>query len=1053
MTVTPIRRVTYLFVAILTALAMLTAIQVSNAGSAYGATFEVNLDDDSDDGSCDALSGSDDCTLREAINDANDTTAADIITFDATVFDGAAFTMTGALLTIDEDLTITGPGEDDLEITALAATQVFLVDGADVNISGLTLIGNGATGADGGLLRVDDGDTLTVTDSTLQDGSGANGGAIYAENATLVLDDVNFFDNVATGDGGAVHSVANTVGGSASLSVTGGFFGNPGIPGGSATLNGGAIFSQADNVNATATATINGTAFWDNVATGDGGAIYSATGTGGLGVGADANLSVTAGTFRGNGAVNGAAVVNLADDTTATATASFPNPSSFVSNVASGDGGAVYNLATGDDSTATATFGANTTFSSNDAADGGAVYNEASDDSEATLAFGSGTTFSGNDATGGGGAVYNYASGNSSVATAPFTAVSFSSNDATGNGGAIYNEAAGDPSTATATIVDSTFSSNSGFWGGAIYNETSSTDADTVVDIDGSTFTSNSSPDDGGTIYSWVTTGDATTSDETTATLTVDGSTFDGNSAALEGGVLWTYGDSNADNVNTATFANSTMTDNSAGTDGGGFWFSGDNGAPSDTYVYSVTDSVVSGNSATSDGGGIFASPANEVKVTINRVEVTGNDADTGGGIYADGINLDVNNSTITGNDATTVGGGLFATNNADDADVDLVHVTVAANTTFGDGGGIWADPADAAVNLKSSILAANTAPFGDGVDCFGTVTSDGANVFGSSSGGDCSIVLGSGTGSVGPGTDTAPIDPKLGALAANGGFGKSHLPAVDSPAVDIKAVPCDLAVDQRNFARPFGTACDAGAIERGATGVAPPAASIEVGLVDTATGVWHLRNTAGVETTFFYGNPVDLPVPGDWNGNGTATPGLYRQSDGFFYARNTNTQGIADANCFAGNPNDIPISGDWNNNGTDTLGLYRPENQTFYLFNKVCANAPMGAADITFVFGNPGDEPWSGDVDGDGTTEVGLARDTTGFVYYRNSNTTGVADNSFFWGDPADRVFSTGTPALFRPSNATFYFRNTNTQGNATSQFAFGSGAWLPISGPWGLG
>ena len=52
--------------------------------------------------------------------------------------------------------------------------------------------------------------------------------------------------------------------------------------------------------------------------------------------------------------------------------------------------------------------------------------------------------------------------------------------------------------------------------------------------------------------------------------------------------------------------------------------------------------------------------------------------------------------------------------------------------------------------------------------------------------------------------------------------------------------------------------------------------------------------------------------VAGDWDGDGDATPGLYRQSDGFFYARNSNTQGIADDECFAGDPEDIPVAGDY---------------------------------------------------------------------------------------------------------------------------------------------
>jgi hypothetical protein len=239
------------------------------------------------------------------------------------------------------------------------------------------------------------------------------------------------------------------------------------------------------------------------------------------------------------------------------------------------------------------------------------------------------------------------------------------------------------------------------------------------------------------------------------------------------------------------------------------------------------------------------------------------------------------------------------------------------------------------------------------------------------------------------------------------------------------------------------------------------PAESDQVGLVDPSQGIWYLRNSVGVVTSFFYGNPGDLPISGDWDGDGIATPGLFRQSDGFFYARNSNNQGPADAECFAGNPADIPIVGDWDGDGDDNLGIYRPSEQMFYLFTTTCTGSPMGAAEISFVFGNPGDKPVAGDWDGDGVDEIGLHRESTGLFYWRNTLDTGIADGTIIFGDPGDRfvagdwgiVDGTDTPAVFRPSNTTFFFRHTLTQGNADSQFVFGQPGWLPVAGDFGLG
>ena len=145
----------------------------------------------------------------------------------------------------------------------------------------------------------------------------------------------------------------------------------------------------------------------------------------------------------------------------------------------------------------------------------------------------------------------------------------------------------------------------------------------------------------------------------------------------------------------------------------------------------------------------------------------------------------------------------------------------------------------------------------------------------------------------------------------------------------------------------------------------------------------------------FYFGNPGDYPFMGDWNCDDVDTPGLYRQSDGYVYLRNENTQGIADVSFFFGNPGDVPIAGDFNADGCDTVSIYRPSNQTFYIINKLGTNdGGLGAADYSYVFGNPGDQPFVGDFNGNGQDTPGLHRATTGLVYYRNTNTQGIADN-----------------------------------------------------------
>jgi hypothetical protein len=226
--------------------------------------------------------------------------------------------------------------------------------------------------------------------------------------------------------------------------------------------------------------------------------------------------------------------------------------------------------------------------------------------------------------------------------------------------------------------------------------------------------------------------------------------------------------------------------------------------------------------------------------------------------------------------------------------------------------------------------------------------------------------------------------------------------------------------------------------------------------MFDPSRGRWHLRSHAGEVDTFTFGNPGDFPFMGDWDCEGEETPGLYRQSDGHVYLRNSNTWGSADIKFFFGNSGDIPIAGDFNGDGCDTVSIYRPSNQGFYIINELGSDdAGLGAADIHYTFGNPGDKPFVGDWDGDGIETVGLHRESTGLVYLRNIHRWGPADDQFIFGNPGDRIVAGDwnwsgmySPAVFRPSDTTVYYRYSNTQGIADSWFVFGEPDWIPVAG-----
>jgi len=211
---------------------------------------------------------------------------------------------------------------------------------------------------------------------------------------------------------------------------------------------------------------------------------------------------------------------------------------------------------------------------------------------------------------------------------------------------------------------------------------------------------------------------------------------------------------------------------------------------------------------------------------------------------------------------------------------------------------------------------------------------------------------------------------------------------------------------------------------------------------VDTG-GIWSLWDQIewpGNKTSFYYGNPGDLPFMGDWDGDGVETPGLYRQSDGFVYVRHTNTQGNADLEFFFGNPGDVPLVGDFDGDGRDSVSIWRTAEARIYIIDELGEDGKgLGAADYFFDLDDTTLAPFVGDFDGDGTDTIGFYRPSDGFVYLRNSNDAGEADLSFFYGNPGDRILvgdwdgdGDDSVGVYRPSDGRLYLNFENAPNHA---------------------
>jgi len=211
----------------------------------------------------------------------------------------------------------------------------------------------------------------------------------------------------------------------------------------------------------------------------------------------------------------------------------------------------------------------------------------------------------------------------------------------------------------------------------------------------------------------------------------------------------------------------------------------------------------------------------------------------------------------------------------------------------------------------------------------------------------------------------------------------------------------------------------------------------------------------------FAFGDPSDVPLFGDWNGDGDRTAAVFRPSTATWYLTNTDDAHDAPLHVSFGQPGDIPLAGDWDGNGTETIGLYRPSNTTFYLRN----SNTSGVADVTIPFGNLGDVPVAGDFDGGGLSSGGPIRPTRVGVY-RPSNVTFYRTHASGpvtatpYGNPGDRPVAgpywcascactpfEATFGVFRPGDITWYgLCVSNVMSASPANFRFGGPGDTPL-------
>ena len=208
------------------------------------------------------------------------------------------------------------------------------------------------------------------------------------------------------------------------------------------------------------------------------------------------------------------------------------------------------------------------------------------------------------------------------------------------------------------------------------------------------------------------------------------------------------------------------------------------------------------------------------------------------------------------------------------------------------------------------------------------------------------------------------------------------------------------------------------------------------------SSGDWLMKySSSGATVTVRWGNAADLLVPGDYDGDGKTDVAVFRPSTGTWHIFNSSTGGAVSVPW--GNGADLPVPGDYDGDGKTDIAVFRPWTGTWHILNSRTGGA------VSVPWGNGADQPVPGDYDGDGRTDIAVFRPSTGTWFIINSRTGWVVGVP--WGNGADVPVPADYDgdgradiAVFRPSTGTWFLQYSG--GRPAAGIQWGNGNDIPM-------